>query len=141
MTEEHERGRDPSVAIGRNVEPFLLVELLRAPSYGYDLVRQLAAYGFRRTEPAVVYKVLRSMEEDGSIQSEWATQESGPARRYYSITPEGSLSLSRRVRQLRRYQARVEQLLRTYMDLSGDDPSLDLPSEEEAAPNLAAIPR
>ena len=50
--------RDPSGRFGRNAEPFLLFELAREPSYGYDLIRRLADHGFRRavTEPGVVYK-------------------------------------------------------------------------------------
>lgn len=109
-------GRDPSGTIGRNLEPFLLFELLRAPSYGYDLIRRLADSGFRRapTEPAVVYKVLRSLEDSGFIRSMWSTQESGPARRYYQLTEAGEGLLERRVGQLRRYLDRVERLLREY---------------------------
>src|SRR5213593_2889034 len=95
-----ERARDQSGPVGRTLlEPFLLVELLRGPSYGYDLVRQLAVYHFRRTEAAVVYKVLRSMEESGSIQSEWQPRETGPVRRYYVLTPQGRATLQRRMRQ------------------------------------------
>src|SRR5579862_9098165 len=133
-----ERSRDAGGPMGRNlIEPFLLVELLRGPSYGYDLVRQLAAYNFRRTEPAVVYKVLRSMEESGSIQSEWQPRETGPVRRYYALTPQGRATLQRRVRQLKRYQGRLDQLLSEYIDLSGDDIALDL--QEETEGNLAAV--
>lgn len=119
---EEPRGRDPSGTIGRNIEPFLLLELLRAPSYGYDLIRRLADRGFRRAaqEPGVVYKVLRALEDSGSIHSEWSTQESGPARRYYEITDQGRQLLRRRVYQLKRYLARLERLLDDYTALTGD---------------------
>jgi len=36
---EDPRGRDPSGTIGRNIEAFLLLELMRASSYGRDLIR------------------------------------------------------------------------------------------------------
>jgi DNA-binding PadR family transcriptional regulator len=116
------RGRDPSGTIGRNIEPFLLLDLLRAPSYGYDLIRRLSDYGFRRAaeEPGVVYKVLRSLEDAGSIRSTWWTQESGPARRYYEITDSGRDQLGHRVNQLRRFQERVTQLLDEYERLTGE---------------------
>src|SRR4030095_9681382 len=99
---EEPRGRDPSGTIGRNIEAFLLLELLRAPSYGRDLIRCLADYGFRRAtgEPGVVYKVLRALEDNGSITSTWATRESGPARRYYEITEPGRGVLRHTVDQL-----------------------------------------
>ena len=114
--------RDPSIAVGRNIEPFLLFELLRAPSYGYDLIRRLSELGFRRAtaEPAVVYKLLRALEDAGSIRSQWSTQESGPARRYYEITEQGRELLRHRVLHLQRYVERVEQLLAAYARLTGE---------------------
>jgi PadR family transcriptional regulator PadR len=146
LTEHDEgRGRDPSRAIGRNIEPFLLLELLRAPSYGYDLIRRLADYGFRRAtaEPGVVYKVLRALEDRGSIHSNWSTQESGPARRYYEITDEGRDALRQRVGHLQRYVERVESLLSDYVALTGEDPRDGLLAEEAppVAASAAAIPR
>src|SRR5581483_6694561 len=110
------RGRDPAGTIGRNLEPFLLIELLRAPSYGYDLIRRLADYGFRRAtnEPAVVYKVLRALEDAGSIQSEWSTKESGPARRYYEITEQGRAALRQHAFHLNRFKERTERFLDAY---------------------------
>jgi DNA-binding PadR family transcriptional regulator len=135
MSERGEpRDRDPSGTIGRNLEPFLLMELLRAPSYGYDLIRRLDDYGFRRavSEPAVVYKVLRSLEETGSIASEWSTKGSGPARRYYELTEAGRDLLRRRVRHLSRYRDRIDQLLQDYTALTNEDPAAG-PAAEELA--------
>ena len=119
---EQPGGRDPSGTVGRNIEPFLLLELLRAPSYGYDLIRRLADYGFRRAtdEPGVVYKVLRSLEDAGSIRSTWSTRETGPARRYYAITEVGQDFLGHRVGQLRRFRDRLTRLLDEYEGLTGD---------------------
>ena len=113
--------RDPSRAVGRNLEAFLLLELLRLPSYGYDLIRRLADYGFKRaSEPGVIYKILRSMEETGAIRSKWTPQESGPARRYYQITDNGREILRRRTYHLKRLRDRIEQLLEDYVKLTGD---------------------
>lgn len=133
---EEPRARDPSGTIGRNIEPFLLLELLRAPSYGYDLIRRLSDYGFRRAteEPAVVYKVLRALEDGGSIRSEWSPQESGPARRYYQITDSGRTVLRRRLYHLRRYLDRVEKLVAAYSRITGDELHGDVPGDEAEAP-------
>ena len=112
------------------------MELLRAPSYGYDLIRRLSDHGFRRAtgDPGVVYKVLRSLEDAGSILSEWSTQESGPARRYYRITDAGRDDLRHRVQQLRRNQERVDRLLVDYALLTGD-----APDEEPAAASAPVL--
>lgn len=139
MAEEQEHPRDPSGPTGRNLEPFLLLALLRGPSWGYDLARQLSAMGFRlgADEAGVVYKVLRSLQESGCIHSQWETRESGPARRHYEITAEGRSLLARRAHQLKRYRSRVDQLLHEYTELTGDDFSVpidDVPVEREKTP-------
>ena len=142
MAERDEpRRRDPSGAIGRNIEPFLLLELVRQPSYGYDLIRRLTDHGFRRAvdEPGVVYKVLRSLEDQGCILSTWATQESGPARRYYEITPGGRQLLARRVGQLQRFQDRVQRLLREYTELVGEEPLTEDDGEREPSVSAASV--
>ena len=136
--------RDPSGAIGRNIEPFLLFELLRAPSYGYVLIRRLSENGFRRAtaRPEVVYKVLRSLADSGSIRSQWSTEGTGPARRYYEITEHGRELLRHRVRQLRRYADRVEQLLSEYTNLTGESVTVDGPDGEMtvSAESLDSVP-
>ncbi len=122
--------RDPSGAVGRNLEAFLLLELLRLPSYGYNLIRRLADYGFKRaTEPGVVYKVLRSLEEAGAIRSKWSPQESGPARRYYQITDNGRELLRRRTYHLKRQKDRIERLLEDYVKLTGNSLAAEPASE------------
>jgi DNA-binding PadR family transcriptional regulator len=135
------RGHDPARSIGRNIEPFLLFDLLSAPSYGYELIRHLDERGFLRasSEPAVVYKVLRSLEDRGSIHSTWAARESGPARRYYEITEQGRAHLRRRALHLKRYLEHVSDLLTAYQRLTGDDLSADVgPGPDETATVTAA---
>jgi DNA-binding PadR family transcriptional regulator len=134
------RSRDPSRSVGRNIiEPFLLLELLGAPSYGYDLIRRMAERGFRRAtvEPAAIYKVLRTLEDRGSIRSTWSPQESGPARRYYEITDEGRARLQLRVGYLRRYVERLERLLADYAALTGEEPGTET-AADGAVPPLPA---
>ena len=132
--------RDPSGVIGRNIEPFLLLELLRGASYGYDLIRRLDDYGFRRAiaDPGVVYKLLRSLEDNGFIRSKWSTQESGPARRYYEITNQGRAQLRERAYHLMRHVDRIKRLLDTYTKMTGEDPAIDPRPERGGPEKLAA---
>lgn len=136
--------REMSRTIGRNIEPFLLVELLREPSYGYDLIRRLGEFGFRRAvaEPGVIYKVLRSLEDAGHIHSSWATRESGAPRRYYEITDSGREAARQRVYDMKRYLDRVTQLLADYTGLTGDELSIDprLERESETESEAAGTP-
>jgi PadR family transcriptional regulator PadR len=77
--------------------------------------------------------VLRSLEDHGSILSTWSTQESGPARRYYEITPDGRDLLRRRIGQLRRAQDRIDHLLREYSELGGEETDGELSAPDDLA--------
>ena len=114
-------GREPADAVGRNLEAFLLFQLLCAPSYGYNLLQRLKEYGFgrRTTQPSVVYRVLRSLEAAGAIRSTWETRESGPSRRYYELTDPGRELLERRITQLRRSIDRGQRLMQEYEEHAG----------------------
>jgi DNA-binding PadR family transcriptional regulator len=77
------------------------LELLREPSYVYDLMKTLADYGFKRaTEP-------------------------GPARHYYKITDPGRELLQRRAYHLKRQMIRAQRLLNDYASLTGNSLPVD----------------
>ena len=69
--------------------PCLLLLLAEAPAHGYELVERLRPFGFDQSDPASVYKILRQMEGDGLVTSEWELSARGPARRVYSLTTDG----------------------------------------------------
>jgi len=75
----------------RYVQPSLLMALRDGESYGYQLIQAIGEYGFMRSEapPGMVYRHLRQMDEDGLVESRWDAEGDGPAKRVYSITPEG----------------------------------------------------
>ena len=54
-----------------------------------------------------LYPVLRALEQDGLVTSEWETADSGPARKVYRITAGGRAELNRR---LRDWKSRVSAL-------------------------------
>lgn len=80
----------------RYIQPSLLLALKRKPSYGYELIQEIAAYGFVEgpAPPGMIYRHLREMEENGWVQSEWHTEDAGPAKRIYQLTAEGLEILS-----------------------------------------------
>ncbi len=77
--------------IERFVEPCLLLLLSEKPAHGYELMENLAQFniGRRCQDPGQVYRYLRRMEKEGLVDSCWEAGEAGPARRNYSITPDG----------------------------------------------------
>ena len=55
--------------------------------YGYSLINELAEQGLN-IDQGTLYPLLRRLEADGLLQSQWNTEGSRP-RRYYVISPAG----------------------------------------------------
>ncbi len=75
----------------RFVEPRLLYLINKEPSYGYQLLSQVDKLPFPGPAPdsAAVYRMLRQLEKNGFVHSDWQPGESGPSKRIYGITPAG----------------------------------------------------
>ncbi|ATG50176.1 PadR family transcriptional regulator [Brachybacterium vulturis] len=63
------------------------LQLLRTPGYGYGLLEDLERHGFR-TDANTLYPLLRRLEKQEFLTSEWNTDEARP-RKFYRTTPEG----------------------------------------------------
>jgi len=61
--------------------------LLRKPGYGYALLEELRDLGFA-VDANTLYPLLRRLEGQGMLVSEWNTQEARP-RKFYRISPDG----------------------------------------------------
>ncbi len=61
------------------------------PLYGYQIAKQIEAGSGDGTpiKQGTLYPVLRSMEENGLLESRVEPSVSGPPRKYYSITVRG----------------------------------------------------
>ncbi|MEQ1783997.1 MAG: PadR family transcriptional regulator [Hyphomonadaceae bacterium] len=60
---------------------------LRQPQYGYSLRQALAARGMA-IEEGTLYPLLRRLEGQGLLSSEWRIED-GPPRRYYTLSAHG----------------------------------------------------
>src|SRR6188472_3493316 len=61
--------------------------LLKRPDYGYALIEALEARGFA-TDANTLYPLLRRLEKQGLLVSEWDTAEARP-RKFYRTSDEG----------------------------------------------------
>lgn len=77
---------------------------LRTPQYGYSL-RQALADGGMAIEQGTLYPLLRRLETQGLLVSEWNT-EHAPPRRYYTLSEDGERALGA-MSEVWREQARV----------------------------------
>ena len=60
---------------------------LKKPEYGYSLRQALAERGMP-IEEGTLYPLLRRLEEQGLLASEWRIED-GPPRRYYVLSADG----------------------------------------------------
>ncbi len=101
--------------VERFVEPALLLLLRDGPGHGYQLAEELAEIvGETRVDLGNLYRLLRSLEGEGLVQSSWRPDLPGPLKRTYEITDEGVDLLAAWVESLRASQARVASLLSRY---------------------------
>ncbi|WP_460785455.1 PadR family transcriptional regulator [Microbacterium tumbae] len=63
------------------------LQLLRTVGYGYGLLEQLEAHGFS-TDANTLYPLLRRLEKQGYLTSEWNTDDARP-RKFYRTSADG----------------------------------------------------
>ena len=71
----------------RGVVVLATLSQLRTPRYGYELRQALADKGMP-IEEGTLYPLLRRLETQGFLKSEWKIAD-GPPRRYYSLNADG----------------------------------------------------
>jgi PadR family transcriptional regulator PadR len=77
--------------VRRGIIQIAALSLLRERMYGYQLVKVLASAGLD-TEEGTLYPLLRRLETQGLLQSQWDTNGARP-RKYYSLSEEGRAAL------------------------------------------------
>lgn len=87
MTSTAEHIEQLRLELRRGIVVLAVLSLMGSASYGYNLIQQLAALGLD-IEEGTLYPLLRRLEKQGLLQSEWDTTESRP-RKYYRISAAG----------------------------------------------------
>src|SRR6266567_7505018 len=101
--------------VERFVEPSLLLLLRERPLHGYELLERIPELGVEgRVDIGNLYRLLRSLEEEGLVSSEWSADLPGPAKRTYELTAEGRRLLDRWAEALRSAQGVVQGFLDRY---------------------------
>src|SRR3954447_13398268 len=101
--------------VERFVEPSLLLLLRERPLHGYELLERLPELGVEgRVDIGNLYRLLRALEQEGLVSSEWSDELPGPAKRTYELTAEGRRLLDGWAEALREAQADVQGFLDRY---------------------------
>jgi len=82
---------------------------LDEPKYGYSLIEDLSKRGLE-IEQGTLYPLLRRLEEQGLLESEWNVEGSRP-RRYYIISPDGRMMFEKLKTEWGQLSAVLDELL------------------------------
>jgi PadR family transcriptional regulator PadR len=82
---------------------------LREERYGYTLRQALAADGLEMEE-STLYPLLRRLETQGLLLSEWR-EEDRRKKRFYRLSPDGALMLQRLLDEWRRISASLDKII------------------------------
>ena len=80
--------------------------------HGYELLERAPELGGEgRVDVGNLYRLLRSLEEEGIVSSDWDESVSGPTKRIYRLTPAGRGLLDQWADALREARAVVDAFL------------------------------
>ncbi|MGC7871188.1 PadR family transcriptional regulator [Desulfosporosinus sp. SYSU MS00001] len=95
----------------------MLLFLTEGPSYGALLLARLQKeLPFCFSDSSNVYRSLQDMERNGSLETYWEITESGPPRKWYTITSMGKQELREQAEDIRKRLANFEFFLSRYED-------------------------
>lgn len=94
--------------------PIMLLILRDLNVHGYELRKRMLQFGVESVDQGNFYRLLRKLEEDAMVTSEWDTTTGGPAKRIYSITSAGEQYLDIWANSLGEYQKMLNQFFTLY---------------------------
>ena len=87
MTDTSEQINKLRLELRRGLLVLAVLSQMDTARYGYSLIQQLTEQGLD-IEEGTLYPLLRRLEKDGLLESEWEVSEVRP-RKYYRISPLG----------------------------------------------------
>ncbi len=94
----------------RGVLVLATLSQLRTPRYGYELRQALVDKGMP-IEEGTLYPLLRRLETQGVLASEWKIED-GPPRRYYALNADGRKLLKKLTGSWQGMNAAMDRLLK-----------------------------
>ena len=94
----------------RGVIVLAVLSQLNEEQYGYSLLKLLSEQGLE-LDQGTLYPLLRRLESQGLLSSDWNTEGSRP-RRYYVISPNGQEMLPRLKEEWNKIVSMMERMLK-----------------------------
>ena len=113
--EEEKKSKTPKLGAPKNfLIPIMLLHLREWNSHGYELMEKVMQFGVESVDQGNFYRLLRQLEKDALVTSEWSVTSGGPAKRIYSITEAGEQYLEMWAGSLSYYQKMLDQFFSVY---------------------------
>tara|TARA_B100000809_G_C15018804_1_gene487682 strand:- start:669 stop:1010 length:342 start_codon:yes stop_codon:yes gene_type:complete len=87
--------------VAASATPMILSILNRGESYGYAIIKELRELSDSEIQwtDGMLYPVLRRLEKQDHVRSEWRVADNGKRRRYYHLEKTGKAQLKEHKRQ------------------------------------------
>ncbi|MBT4482669.1 MAG: PadR family transcriptional regulator [Candidatus Latescibacteria bacterium] len=87
--------------VGASSALLVLKVLARKPDYGYEIVKKVneAADNFYTWQEGTIYPLLRKLEKEGLLRSQWESAGNKRRRKYYYITAKGRETITEGTRE------------------------------------------
>ncbi|MFJ5770949.1 poly-beta-hydroxybutyrate-responsive repressor [Psychrobacillus sp. NPDC093180] len=113
--EETKKNKNTNIGAPKNfLIPIMLLHLRDWNTHGYELMEKISQFGMESVDQGNFYRLLRQLEKDALVTSEWDTTSGGPAKRIYSITDAGKQYLDLWAGSLSQYQKMLNQFFNIY---------------------------
>ncbi|MEO0626620.1 MAG: PadR family transcriptional regulator [Bacteroidota bacterium] len=78
--------------VAASTKPLILSILSHGENYGYQIIKEVERLteGELQWTDAMLYPVLKRMEAEGLVSSQWVKLDNGRKRKYFRITPGGT---------------------------------------------------
>ena len=96
-----------------SLELIVLHLLASGEAYGYEIVTKLSERtgGQLEITDGTLYPVLYRLERGGFVTVRWETPQRGVPRKYYRLTPEGSVELGRLIHEWTHFADAMKRLI------------------------------
>ena len=120
QNQEEKKSKAASLGTPKNfLIPIMLLHLRDWNSHGYELMERIMQFGVESIDQGNFYRLLRQLEKDALVTSEWSVDAGGPAKRIYSITEAGEQYLEMWAGSLSYYQKMLDQFFNLYNPFFG----------------------
>ena len=111
---ENGDGRSIERELKRGSLELIVLHLLSSgEAYGYEIVTKLSdrTAGSLEITDGTLYPVLYRLERGGFVTVRWETPQRGVPRKYYRLTPEGTVELRRLIREWTQFSNAMTRLI------------------------------